>query len=87
MKNLNKLLAGYMVAEACNSSLYGNYTFDFEELEKLFSISENYLEQEGENIINEMGKYAQILEVDLELDTKTFNLYLAMAYYVGEEQK
>ena len=83
MKNLNKLLAGYMVAEACNSSLYGNYTFDFEELEKLFSISENYLEKEGENIINEIGKYAQILEVELE--ENTFNLYLAMAYYEGGE--
>lgn len=65
-----KNIADYMVESGTKSTLYGNYCFDFEEIEKKFNIK---LDEEKINLIYSfLMENKKVAEVDTE---EEFSIY------------
>lgn len=65
-----KNIANYMVESGCNSTLYGNYCFDFEEIEKKFDIKLD--EEKIDLIYGFLMENKKVAKVDTE---EEFSIY------------
>ena len=89
MKNLNKLLAGYMVANGLVETWSSVENYNNDDLADLFGLSIEYLEENHEDIMNELYEYNDLLGAiyDQEESDNDFDLTFYTDYCPSYEEE